>query len=450
MAFMLVVLITVSIISFFSNTLISSQFESYVAKTQAQRTEHIVSDLSLLYNSFTRSWNKDAVHTVGMDALEEGYIVKVYNHVGESIWDAGNHDMAECQHIMDDITNRMREYGRAGDFASHEYTLTQNEQKVGFASVSYFGPYFLTEGDFDFISSLNIMLMIVGVSSLLLSFMAGLILARRIARPVAKTAEIAGRIAAGNYDIQFEGGTRTKELLDLVSSVNHLSAALSKQETLRKRLTADVAHELRTPLATLGTHIEAMIDGVWDPTPERLKSCHEEIMRLGKMVMDLERLERAESDNLKLDKTPTDLLALTRSVCDNFAGELTTKNLRLNIDGTPAAALIDKDRISGVIGNLVSNAVKYTPEGGHIQISIQDTENETVFAIEDNGTGISENELPFIFERFYRADKSRNRNTGGSGIGLAIVKSVVSAHGGTVAARSEPNKGSRFVIILPK
>jgi signal transduction histidine kinase len=349
---------------------------------------------------------------------------------------------------MDDITNRMREYGRAGEFASHDYPLTQNEQEVGSVSISYFGPYFLTKGDFDFISSLNIVLMIVGLSSLLLSFIVGLILARRIARPVAKTAEIAGQIAAGNYDVQFEGETKTEELRDLVSSVNHLAMALSKQETLRKRLTADVAHELRTPLATLGTHIEAMTLGVWEPTPARLKSCHEEILRLGKMVADLERLERAESDNLKLHKTPTDLLALTRSVCDNFAGELMSKNLRLNIDGAPAVVSIDKDRISGVIGNLMSNAVKYTPEGGCIQIFVQDNERDVVFAIEDDGAGISENELPFIFERFYRADKSRNRNTGGAGIGLAIVKSVIAAHGGTVDVQSEPGKGSRFIITF--
>ncbi|MDR1952815.1 MAG: GHKL domain-containing protein [Elusimicrobiota bacterium] len=450
LAFMLVVLITVSIISFFSNTLVSSQFESYITKTQTQRTDHILSDLSLQYNSFTHTWNINAVRTVGMDALEEGYIIKVYNRVGENIWDAENHDMTECKHIMDDITSRMKEYGATGNFASHKYTLTQNGQEIGSVTVSYFGPYFLTEGDFDFISSLNTMLMIVGVSSLLFSFIAGLILARRIARPVTKTAEIAGQIAAGKYDIQFESGTKMKELLDLVSSVNHLANALSKQENLRKRLTADVAHELRTPLAALGTHTEAMIDGIWQPTPARLKSCHEEILRLGKMVMDLERLERADSDNLKLDKTLTDLLALTRSVCENFAGELSNKNLRLDIDGMPAVVSIDKDRTGGVIGNLMSNAVKYTSKGGHIQISVRETDSEVVLTIEDSGAGIPENELPFIFERFYRADKSRNRNTGGAGIGLAIVKSVIAAHGGTVVAQSKPNKGSKFVVTFPK
>jgi signal transduction histidine kinase len=211
---------------------------------------------------------------------------------------------------------------------------------------------------------------------------------------------------------------------------------------------------------------------VWEPTPERLNSCHEEILRLGKMVSDLERLERAEADNLQLDKTETDLLALSRTVTDNFAGALSKKNLHLDIEGAASVVPIDKDRITGVIGNLISNAVKYTPDGGDIRITVEDTGEAGILSIEDTGIGISGDDLPYIFERFYRADKSRTRSvagtasnvnapsaadtageaggTGGAGIGLAIVKSVVTAHGGEVTVQSEPGKGSRFTIRLPK
>ncbi|MDR0425048.1 MAG: cell wall metabolism sensor histidine kinase WalK, partial [Clostridiales Family XIII bacterium] len=134
----------------------------------------------------------------------------------------------------------------------------------------------------------------------------------------------------------------------------------------------------------------------------------------------------------------------------NFAGELANKKLRLDIVGRSVNVMADRDRIRGVIGNLMSNSVKYTPEGGRIQISVEDAGDMGVLVVEDNGEGIDSSKLPFIFERFYRADASRSRGTGGTGIGLAIVKSAVDAHGGTVDVQSEPGKGSRFAVSLPK
>jgi signal transduction histidine kinase len=290
----------------------------------------------------------------------------------------------------------------------------------------------------------------IALFSIVFSLLIGGFIAKRISHPVTRTADIAKQIASGNYDIQFEGQTKTLELHNLVSSINELANALSKQEKLRKQLTADVAHELRTPITTLGSHLEAMIEQVWEPTTERLKSCHEEILRLGNIVMDLESLERVESDNLKLDKTSIDLLEVTHSVCATFETELSNKNLQLDIDGISSVACIDKDRFGGVIANLMSNAVKYTPDGGSIHVLVQDFPKENVFIVEDTGVGVPEDELAFIFERFFRADKSRNRKTGGSGLGLAIVKSVVTAHGGSITAENLPECGCRFAVRLPK
>lgn len=450
LAFVLIVLITVSIISFLSNVLIYRQFQAYILAEQEAKIQSIVDNLSIQYNSVTNKWNLDSVHTLGMYSLYDGYIVKVSDKNGVNVWDAENHDMSTCQSVMVEITNRMKEHGTIGDFVAHEFNITQNGENVGSVSIEYFGPYFWSEGDFMFLDSLNLLLMVVGVFSLLISFIMAFFLAKRISHPIARTSEIAKQIASGNYDIQFEGQTKTRELYNLVTSINFLANALSKQEKLRKQLTADVAHELRTPLTTLGSHLEAMIEKVWEPTTERLKSCHEEILRLGKIVMDLESLERVESNNLKLNKTPIDLLGLTHSVCVTFDGELSNKNLKLEIDGTASIVSIDKDRFSGVISNLVSNAVKYTPDGGQIRVLIQDFPEESMFVIEDNGMGIPEDELPFIFERFYRADKSRNRKTGGAGIGLAIVKSVVTAHGGSITAQNSSQGGCVIAIRLPK
>ncbi|MDR1136635.1 MAG: HAMP domain-containing protein [Clostridiales Family XIII bacterium] len=450
LSFIAVVLITVSLFSLFSFRLIDRQFSAYMENQQRSKTGSIVDNLGLQYDAATGEWNIDSVYALGMLSLSDGYIIKVYDAAGEILWDAENHEMEQCEHLMASITRRMEEHGASGDFIVRDFLLTRDGKKIGSVGISYFGPYFLSENDFGFINSLYYLLIIVCVTSLLLSFGAGVMLARRISRPVAKTADIATQIAAGNYDIRFESETKTTELYNLVSSINHLADALDAQKKLQRQLTADVAHELRTPLATLGTHLEAMIEGVWEATPERLVSCHEEIQRLGKMVVDLERLERAESDNLQLDKAPADLFALAHSVCDNFAGELTNKNLRLDIEGEHVNVMIDKDRIRGVISNLMSNAVKYTPEGGRIKISVENAENAGNLVVEDNGEGIEASKLPFIFERFYRADTSRSRGTGGTGIGLAIVKSVVSAHGGSVDVQSKPDEGSRFTVTLPK
>jgi signal transduction histidine kinase len=445
-----VVLAAVALISFLSNIFIGSQFETYITEQQEARTKNIAESLSMCYDEAAGTWDISSIHALGMYSLYDGYFIKVYDNGNKSVWDAERHDMSLCLHVMTEIAGRMSEHGADGDFVSLGYDVTRDGQKIGYVSVRYFGPFFMSESDFSFLRSLNLILAAIGALSLLFSVATGWLLARRIVNPIRKTVGIAKEISNGHYDVQFENRTKTWELHNLVSTFNLLAGSLAKQESLRKQLTADVAHELRTPLATLGSHLEAMIENVWEPTPARLKSCHDEILRLGNMVSDLERLERAESDNLKLDKAPVDLLALAKNVCGNFEGQMANKNMRLEIEGAQSVVSADKDRISGVISNLMSNAVKYTPSGGVVSIFVRDSRDTGAFIIEDTGTGIPEDELPFIFERFYRADKSRNRNTGGAGIGLAIVKSVVAAHGGTVTAENREGGGCVFSVVLPK
>ena len=278
----------------------------------------------------------------------------------------------------------------------------------------------------------------------------GSLLAARIARPIRKTVYIAKRISEGNYSIRFEGKTKLKELDELAVAINCLTEGLAEQENLRKRLTVDVAHELRTPLTTLASHLEAMIEGVWEPSVDRLQSCYEEISRLSGLVSDLERLAKTESDNLVLNKSDVDLMVIAHSCYDRYEIEAKKKNISLVIAGSSTIVHADKDRLSQVMENLLSNAIKYTPEYGHIRIEVREAEESSIIMIEDDGIGIPEQELSLVFERFYRTDKSRNRKTGGAGIGLAIVKSIVTAHGGTVQAESSAEQGSRFTVTLPK
>lgn len=446
---LLVCMLTVVLISVLAHISVNRQFEAYFTEQGTQRSREIVRDLQSQYDQKLKGWSDNYLHTLGMYSLYDGYILKIYDAAGNMRWDAEHHDMTLCAEIMDEIAVRMKTVKSAGGFVSHTYDIASNNEKVGTVSITYYGPYFFGESEYRFQSALNFVLLYIGAFALACSVVVGFLLARRIARPITKTAGIAKEIARGNYEIRFESDTKTRELNDLVHAINALADALGEQERLRKRLTADVSHELRTPLTTVGAHLEAMMEGIWEPTPERLKSCHEEILRLNTLAEDLGNLAKIEGEPAPLRKVPADLLELARSVSTAQEAEWKKKKLSLQIAGESTVVQADPDRLRQVIANLLSNAIKYTPENGHIRILVKDEPESGVIIVEDDGIGITKDELELVFERFYRTDQSRARKTGGAGIGLAIVKSIVMAHGGTVRAQSG-EKGSVFMVTLPK
>lgn len=450
--FALIVLIVVFLVSAASNILIKRRFEAYVGEQQNKQAEELAQNLSYQYNNASGEWNLDYIHGLGMYALNEGYILKLYDANENILWDAEHHDMTLCYQMMDTLTLKMQENRPElnGRFVTHRFDLEQDDNVIGFLDVSYYSPYYLNENDFQFIKELNQILIVVGIVSLAGAVIMGLILANNITKPIVKTVEITKRISDGDYNICFKDGVKTKELFDLTRAVNHMSETLETQEILRKRLTSDVAHELRTPIANVSSYLEAIIEGVWEPSQERLKNCYDELERISKLVSDLERLRQVENENLQLQKTEVDLLELAQSVVKNFETQLATKKLQCKVDGAHAVVLADHRRMQQVITNLVSNAIKYSDEGGTVRVVIEDSLYTGVIRVEDDGIGIAEKDLKLIFERFYRTDKSRNRNTGGTGIGLTIVKTIIHAHGGKIVAESEEGNGSRFIVTLPK
>lgn len=452
LAIALTCLLTVALISFSSNFFIERQFAEYKIKQQEKNTDEIVKTISGQYNKTTGKWDIDFVHAIGMTALNSGYIIKVNDTTGNTVWDAEQCDMASCHQVMNDTTSLMKQqYPKSnGEFTSKTLDINQDNEKIGSVVIQYFGPYFFSEDDFSFLGALNIILVCVGIVSLLISFLIGFLFAKRISRPILKTASAAKQISDGEYSARIHEKTNTAEVVQLMNSVNQLAESLEKQENLRKQLTADVSHELRTPLTTVQTHLEAMLEGVWQPTPERLQSCYDEIVRIGKMMYDLENLAKVDSDDLKLNITKVNLREITKKVLTILEAEEMKKDLHISIDGNDTFFRADRDRINQVIFNLVSNAIKYTPNGGKICIIFSESKKSVTFSIKDDGIGIGQEDLPFIFERFYRADKSRNRMTGGSGIGLAVVKSIVTAHGGKVSVLSKMNEGTVFNVEFPK
>ena len=321
---------------------------------------------------------------------------------------------------------------------------------VGNIEIIYYGPFYYTDSDLEFINTLNRVFIGVGILSLLLSIVIGAIISRNISKPISRVIDRAHLISQGHYSSRNNEETDTKEINELINSINDLAQNLESQERLRKQLTADVAHELRTPLATLQSHMEAMIDGIWEADTERLKSCHEEILRLNRLVGDLGKLAKYESSILTLDKTEFDLKDLVTRVAGNFERGFISKNIELILRLDEQSIRADKDKISQMIVNLISNALKYTKTGGKVIIELTGDKNKAELTIIDNGIGIAEEDLPNIFERFYRADKSRNRLTGGAGIGLAITKAIVEAHKGIIEVESEINVGTKLKVSLPK
>lgn len=448
----LVVLLTVALISLLANIFVGNQFKGYISSQQEKSTQEIVNRISQQYDKDTKKWDVSFLHNIGMYALYDGYIVKVYDLDKQVIWNAETSDMKLCTEVMNDISHTMMmEYpDMNGEFTTKEFTAYQGNEKIGTVEINYFGPYFLSKDDFQFLHSLNTILASIGILSLIISVIVGVLLAKRLTQPIMKTVRVTKQISNGDYGVKIKEETNTKEMKELIQSINHLSETLESQEKLRRQLTTDVAHELRTPLTTVQTHIEAIIEGVWEPSTERLQSCYDEMSRICDLVSDLESLAKVENENFKLDKTQVSLLELINKAMDNFETELKNKKQKASVSGNCSNIFADKGRISQVLINLISNAIKYTPDGGEIKITISETKETVTFSVKDNGIGIPEDEIPFIFERFYRADKSRNRLTGGSGIGLAIVKSIVTAHGGSIRVESHLNEGSDFIVTLPQ
>ncbi len=234
-----------------------------------------------------------------------------------------------------------------------------------------------------------------------------------------------------------------------------MAGSLEKAEQNRQAMTADIAHELRNPLAVQRAHLEALQDGIYPPTAENLQPVLEQNLLLARLVDDLRTLALADAGELRLDRSPTDLAGLVERIVERFNPEAAGRGLKLSlalapeVQAAPLTANIDPMRIEQILGNLLSNAARYTPAGGTIAVQVQRAGGAALVSVHDSGPGIPTEALPHIFERFYRADRARSRAEGGSGLGLAIARQLAEAHGGSLAAANAPEGGAVFILKIP-
>lgn len=446
----LTVLIAVSFVSLFSSVIIHDHFNGYIEAKQKQTIQQLVAQVAQQYDVETNRWDVENIHEIGMVALYSGYIIKVNDDEGRIIWDAELEDMSACVSIVDDVTQRMLNQfpSQSGSFSDNLYPLAIHDVRIGIVNIRHYGPVFYSVEDERFINQVQQMLWIIALSSILLSIFVGLHLAKTLSRPLTKTIDQASLIAQGNYGGLIEDDSNIEEVRSLITAVNHLSTTLADQDRLKRQLTSDVAHELRTPLSTLEISVEAALEGILVMDQQRMQGLLDEIQRLTKIVKDLDQVNRVEAFQ-RLNQSSFDLKDLMEEVVRALEVQSQKKYIAVTLKGELLSVDGDRDRLMQVFYNLILNALNYSNPKSKIEIKWQKLDESIEIVIVDEGIGIPEKDIPYIFDRFYRVESSRDRIRGGSGIGLTIVKRVIDAHKGMIKVTSTENVGTTFTITLP-
>jgi two-component system sensor histidine kinase BaeS len=288
------------------------------------------------------------------------------------------------------------------------------------------------------------------IGATVIALLLGILLARTLTRPIRELTLVTRVLAKGDLGQQVSVRTRD-ELGQLAASFNQMSAELARASELRRQMTADIAHELRTPLSLILGYTESLSDGKLPATQETFDIMHDEAQHLSRVIDDLRTLSLADAGELPLARRPVDPRTLLERAMSAHLPEAQQRDIAIQVE-TPSdlpQVEVDPGRMAQVLENLVNNALRYTPEGGRIVLSVEANAGTIKLRVQDNGVGIAAEDLPYIFDRFYRSEKSRPRQGTESGLGLAIAKSIVEAHGGSLWVESALGEGTTFTIALP-
>lgn len=452
LAFIGVSLLTGLALTFFFRSLISENFERYVLDQQSQ------TKLALLEAFYAQNGSWD-----GVDELLSSEAGVMAGH-GSGRGQGGNQTQVGVQ-------AGPRTFGLADaegvvvvgleDLYPTGSQLTQQQldagvpilfkgEQVGTLLSSRSISYSVLEQ--NFLDQVNRGLLWTLLAAVLVVSLFSLLVSGSFTRPIKALTTASHNLAEGKRTPLVEVHS-SDELGELGKSFNRMSQEIENSERLRKQMTADIAHDLRTPLTVIGGYVEAARDGALELTPERLDVLGLEIDRLNRLVSDLRTLSQSDSGELLISREAVDPASLLKKVSEVFRLQVEQKGIGLAVkvdEGLPAL-LGDEGRIMQVLENLVSNAIRHTPAGGQIALGVSEVkENHALlFTVTDNGEGIPAEELPLIFERFHRVDKSRHADNNQSGLGLAIARAIVEAHGGKIWVESTPGKGTTFSFELP-
>jgi signal transduction histidine kinase len=432
--FAVIILVTVGTIYLFVSQRTGAEIERYQEQTAQYRSNQVRSSLYVHYWSQNRSWEEVQPVVTQTARLSATHIILVATN-GTVIGDSKEELLGMVNYTYSSVT---------------PLQLTEAQELLGEV---YIIPD-LTAEPYDTLrklsASTSYFLLVGGSLAIIVALILIFFLSRRITSPIDVLAKAARRLGGGDLSqrVQLRG---EGEVAALAQAFNTMAADLEHDEQLRRNLIADVAHELRTPLSNIQGYLEAIRDRVMKPNAATIGSLNEEVALLSRLVNELQELSLAEAGELKLVYQAEDITKLVKQAVTHWQPHVAAKDISLSLDLPDNLPLVNIDwqRINQVLHNLLENAVAYTGRGGTITVAAAKQGDWVEVSVSDTGEGIPAGDLPNIFERFYRVDRSRARATGGSGLGLTIARRLVEAHGGTITVQSELGKGSRFSFTLP-
>jgi len=431
-ALIVVIVVAVGIVAFFASRATTGEFQRYVERGGVMRHQRFEGFLAGYYTQ-NQSWS-------GVQTLVE----QMGQITGERIVLAD-----DVGRIVADSANKLVGQTVGQDWVEPVALIVQRGAPVGAVYANPLGPADDPQRE-AFLASINHALLLAAGAAGLAAVLLTLVLSRRILRPVEALTAAARQMERGDLSQRVEVHSQD-EIGELAQAFNAMADGLARLEELRRNMVTDVAHELRTPLSNIRGYLEALQDGVIETKPEVIDSLHEEAMLLNRLVDDLRELTLAEAGQLKLERRPVAPADLVDRALEAARAQAAAKGIALQADLSEDLPLVDIDsqRIGQVLGNLLSNALTHTPSGGKIVIAARAKQLKVEVSVSDTGEGIPPEDLPYVFERFYRADRSRSRATGGTGLGLSIAKQLVEAHGGRISAASQVGQGTTFTFTLP-
>lgn len=436
LAFLAVSLISIGVIVASTRFSTNREFNKFLSN---QYESELVEELARYYES-NQSWNN----------VNQAYLGLTSTRFGPQGGRPSNFCVTDPNGVvvMESFAHKVGD--KVGTAVLDQSTAIKSDEKIiGYLLVERPPDKRDPMGD-EFIKRLDLSLLVTALGTVLLAFIFGAILSRTITRPIRELTKATHEMAGGRFGQQVPVRSRD-EIGELASSFNKMSDDLSHSFNLRKQMTADIAHELRTPLSLIIGHAEAVHDSVLPPTKENFEIIREEADRLEQLVNDLRTISLADAGELSLEFQPVEINKLLSDIKAHYMVQFNQKRIVLDLEPAPALLQVNLDplRFPQVLMNILDNALRYTPEDGHVSMAVKQIRDQVEICIQDSGSGVTPEDAAHLFDRFYRTDASRTRDEGGSGLGLAIAKSIVEMHKGTIRAESETGNGLRVYILLP-
>lgn len=424
------------------NLTLNTRFNDYLKINQEKRDERI---LTIFKENYLRDdrWMITSGKAVEREAETSNFTVALLNWDRTAIWEMDPLELVKKQRALNpDSSFSMDQY------VPYELPIKYENQIIGYVVIGQFSPLVISRDDENFLNSITVGILISAFIAVFIILIIALFVARQLSEPIEKISKTAFSLSTGDLSARENTVGDVMEIETLRKSINTLGEKLDRQDMLRKRLISDVSHELRNPLNVLQTNLEAIIDGILPATPERLQSLNSEVIRFGKLIDNLNILKQFEAESMVAKIVILDVKQILNDVYNNFQGLTKEKSIRFKYEypkSNDIYILADKHSIYQIVTNLLHNAIKFTPRNGKITIRLSRDDNFCYIRIKDSGIGIPKEDLPNVFERFYRVDKSREMIEG-NGIGLTIVKNFVKLNGGTINVISTLGKGSTFTL----